>query len=189
MKRIRWWQCIVPSLLLSVALTSCGDEMAAGPGTAEPTPASAGSASPNNSPAPTTSTRGSSTSPVPGNGAVTCVDWVRFETPQDQYDRASLVLVGKSVRRAGETSIYGHKATTHLVEVEQVLKGELGDGDLRISSMPPTCTVGGSYPDGDPLDPNQRVIIFANMQNGEWFTMTPAQGVLPFPLGAELPFY
>lgn len=169
MKRIRWWQCIVSFLLVSMALTSCGDEMTAGPGTAEPTPASAGSASPT-------------------NGAVACVDWVRFQTAQDQYDHASLVLIGKSVSRAGETSIYGHKATTHLVEVEQVLKGELGDGNVRISSMPPTCTVGGSYPEGDPLDPNQRVIIFANMQNGEWFTMTPAQGVLPFPQGAEIPF-
>ncbi len=169
MKRIRWWQCIVPFLVLSVALTACGDEMAGGGGTQGATSAPTNSASPN-------------------NGAVACVDWVRFETPQDQFDQAGLVLIGKSVSRAGETSIYGHKAATHLVEVEQVLKGELGDGDLRISSMPPTCTVGGSYPEGDPLDPNQRVIIFANMQNGEWFTMTPAQGVLPFPQGAELPF-
>lgn len=84
-----------------------------------------------------------------------------------------MVLIGKSVSRAGETTIYGSKATTHLVEIEQVLKGEPGDGNLRISSMPPTCTGGESYPDGDPLDPNQRVIIFATRQGGEWFTMTP----------------
>lgn len=132
---------------------------------------------------------GSGCSLVPSGGPVACVDWVRFETPQDQYDKAGVVLIGKSVSTVGETSIYGYKATTHLVEVEQVLKGDPGDGNLRISSMPPTCTGGVTYPDGDPLDPNQRAIIFATKQGGDWFTMTPAQGVLPFQQGRELPFH
>ena len=127
--------------------------------------------------------------PLSSSGPIACVDWVRFETPQDQYDNAGMVLIGKSVSRAGETSIYGYKATTHLVEVEQVLKGDPGDGNLRISSMPPTCTVGETYPEGDPLDPNQRVIIFAAKQGGDWFTITPTQGVLPFQQGAQLPFH
>ncbi|MGO4586532.1 hypothetical protein AB4Z38_22000 [Arthrobacter sp. 2RAF6] len=99
------------------------------------------------------------------------------------------MLIGKSVSQAGETTIYGSKATTHLVEVEQVLKGNPGDGNLRISSMPQTCSGGESYLDGDPLDTGQRVIIFATRQGGEWFTMTPEQGVLPFPQGSELPFH
>ena len=60
-----------------------------------------------------------------------------------------VVLVGTSVSRAGETSICASKAITHLVEVEQVLKGNPGEG----------------------------------------FTHTPAQGVLPFLLGAEIPFH
>jgi len=100
-----------------------------------------------------------------------------------------MVLIGKSVSQVGETTIYGSQATTHLVEVERVLKGDPGDGNLRISSMPPTCTVGESYPDGDPLDTAERVIIFATKQGAEWFTMTPAQGVLPFPQGSNLPFH
>jgi hypothetical protein len=161
-------------------LTSCSDKMTGGPGTAAPTPNSTSSAFPSN---PTTG------SLVPSGGPFACVEWVRFETPQDQYDKASVVLIGTSVSRAGETIIYGHQATTHLVEVEQVLKGEPGDGNFRITSTPPTCTVGGTYPDGDPLDSNQRFIIFATKQGGEWFTMTPAQGVLPFQQGAELPFH
>jgi hypothetical protein len=164
---------MVPYLLITMLLTSCGDKVTSGPGTAEPTPNSASSAS----------------SPVTGGGTVACVDWVRFETPQDQYDKASVVLIGKSVSRAGETTIYGSEATTHLVEVEQVLKGNPGEGDLRISSMPPTCTGGETYPEGDPLDTAERVIIFATKQRGEWFTHTPAQGVLPFPQGAEIPFH
>ncbi len=179
MKRIRLWRCLLSSLLLTMLLTSCGDKLTGGPGTAEPTPNSTSSASPNNPPI---------SSLVPSGGPFACVEWVQFETPQDQYDKAGVVLIGKSVSRAGETSIYGHKATTHLVEVEQVLKGDPGDGNLRIS-MPPTCTGGESYPDGDPLDPNQRVIIFATKQGGDWFTMTPAQGVLLFQQGTELPFH
>lgn len=180
MERLRLWHHIVPCLLLATLLTSCGDEFAGGPGAAEPSPGSGSSSSPNNSPTPTGS--------VPDSGAVACVDWVRFETPQAQFDQSSVVLIGKSVGQAGETVIYGSKATTHVVEVEQVLKGDPGDGNLRISSMPQTCA-NESYLDGDPLDTSGRVIIFATKQAGEWFTMTPAHGVLPFPEGAELPFH
>jgi hypothetical protein len=158
-------------------LTSCGDSGTGGPGTAEPTTNS------------TSSIPGSASSPVPSGGAFACVEWVRFKTPQDQYDNAGVVLIGKSASGAGETIIYGHKATTHLVEVEQVLKGNPGEGNLRITSTPPTCTGGESYTDGDPLDTAERVIIFASKQGDEWFTITPAQGVLPFPQGSELPFH
>ena len=177
MKRVRLWQFIVPCLLITMLLTSCGDNVTGGPGTAEPTPN------------PTSSTTGYVSSRVTGGGPFACVDWVRFATPQDQYDNAGVVLIGRSVGPAGETSIYGSKATTHLVEVEQVFKGNPGEGNLRISSMPPTCTGGETYPDGDPLDTAERVIIFATKQGGEWFTHTPAQGVLPFPQGAEIPFH
>lgn len=131
---------------------------------------------------------GSGCSFVPGGGAATCVEWVRFQTAQDQFDNAGMVLIGKPVSQDGETSIYGYTATTHLVKVERVLKGDPGNGNLRISSMPQTCTGGESYPNGDPLQANRRVIIFATKQDGQWFTMTPAQGVLPFEQGAELPF-
>ncbi|WP_269997264.1 hypothetical protein [Arthrobacter sp. B2a2-09] len=158
-------------------LTSCGGKVTGGPGTAESTAKATGSI------------LGSTRSPGPDGGTVACVDWVRFETPQGQYDKASVVLIGKSVSQVGMTSIYGSKATTHLVEVEQVLKGNPGRENLRISSMPQTCSGSDSYLDGDPLDTAERVIIFATKQGDEWFTMTPAQGVLPFPQGAELPFH
>ena len=189
MKRIRWWPRIISFLLLTVLLTSCGDKISGGPGSAEPTPTSISSVSPNNSPTPTSSILGPASSLVADGGTAACVDWVRFETPQDQFEKASVVLIGKSVSQAGETSIYGSKATTHLVEVERVLKGHPGDGNLRISAMPQTCSGGESYLDGDPLGTAQRVIIFATKEGGEWFTMTPAQGVLPFQQGAELPFH
>lgn len=177
MKRIGLWRCLVPFLLLTMLLTSCGGKVTGGPGTAEPT-ANATTAIPD-----------SGGGPVPSGGPVACVDWVRFETAQDQYDNAAVVLIGKSVSQVGETTIYGSKAATHLVEVEHVLKGNPGEGNLRISSMPQTCSGSESHLDGDPLDTSQRVIIFVTKQGGEWFTMTPAQGVLPFPQGSELPFH
>ncbi|KRE64006.1 hypothetical protein ASG92_03650 [Arthrobacter sp. Soil736] len=125
---------------------------------------------------------------LPGAGAEVCVDWVWFETPQAQFDAAELVVIGRSVRRDGESAIYGYAARAHVVEVESVLKGQPGPGPLRIVSMPPTCTGGEPYPDGDPLETTRRVLIYATEQNHHWFTMTPAQGVLPFDRGARLPF-
>jgi len=44
------------------------------------------------------------------------------------------------------------------------------------------------HPDGDPLDTTRRVLIYATEQNDQWFTMTPAQGVVLFDRGARLPF-
>lgn len=177
MKRMRLWRCLFLSLLLSVLLTSCGNEATDGPEPTEPKTTA------------TSSVPVSPSGPVQSGGPVACVDWVRFETPRDQYDNAGLVLIGKSVSQAGGTSIYGYSATTHLVEVEQVLKGNPGDGNLHITSTPPTCTAGESYPDGDPLDTAERIIIFASKQGSAWFTITPAQGVLPFPQGSSLPFH
>ncbi|MCY1675760.1 hypothetical protein OVA06_13760 [Pseudarthrobacter sp. SL88] len=179
MKSIQIWRCLVPTLLLSVLLTSCGNEGTGGAGPTEVTEPKTTA---------TSTILSSPSSPVQSGGPLACVDWVRFETPQNQYDNAALVLIGKSVSQAGETSIYGHRATTHLVEVEQILKGDPGEGNLHITSTPPTCTAGESYPDGDPLDTAERVIIFASKQGSEWFTITPAQGVLPFPQGSNLPF-
>ena len=120
--------------------------------------------------------------------AEVCADWVQFQDPQDQFDRAGLVAVGKPVRQDGETSIYGYTARTHVVEVEKILKGEPGQETILVSSMPQTCTGGESYPEGDPLDTKQRVLIFATEQDNQWFTMTPSQGVVPFERGTPLPF-
>lgn len=125
---------------------------------------------------------------IPTSGTETCVDWVRFESPQDQYDQAGAVMVGRSVGEDGKTVIYGYQATGHVVQVEQVLKGSPGTGNVRILSVPQTCTGSNSYPNGDPLQAAERVIIFANQQGKDWVTMTPEQGVLPFPEGTELPF-
>lgn len=188
MKLIRIKRWFIPIALLTVTVTSCGGPETSGAGTTISTPTLTSSALPVSTPPLASPVPGPVTSAARDGSAVSCVEWIRFEKPQDQYNSAPLVLIGKSVSRAGATNIYGSQATTHLIEVEQVLKGTLGDGSLHINSMPPTCTVSETYPEGDPLDTTERIIIFATMQGGEWYTLTPFQGTIPFPEGAELPF-
>ncbi|MHA7180388.1 hypothetical protein ACX80J_09750 [Arthrobacter sp. MDB2-24] len=110
----------------------------------------------------------------------TCVDWVRFETLQERFDQAELVIVGVGTERDGTESIYDAEAHSYRVDVAEVLKGDLPSGTVRISSMPVTCTAGSQYPEGDPLDTASDVLIFANRHEGEWFTLTPFDGVLPY---------
>lgn len=125
---------------------------------------------------------------IPGSTAEVCVDWIRFETAQDQFRQATLVVIGTPAGTDSETRIYGYTAHIHVVEVEDVLKGDPEPGPLRIAAMPVTCTGGVSYPEGDPLDGRRRMLIYATKQNGYWFTMTPAQGAVPFDPGTSLPF-
>ncbi|WP_157356989.1 hypothetical protein [Arthrobacter sp. U41] len=125
---------------------------------------------------------------LPTGPSETCVDWIRFETPQAQYDHAALVVISKPVRADGETALYGYRANVHLLDVETVLKGEPGPAPLRITSTPPTCSPGFLYPDGDPLERSQRMLIYASKQDGGWITQTPVQGAVPFDAGTPLPF-
>src|SRR6478609_8270130 len=94
---------------------------------------------------------------VPGPRTDACVDWVRFETMQQRFDHAGAVLGGTAVKRDGEVRIDAYQANVHVVEVEQVLKGGLSEGSVRIASMPVTC--GASYPNGDPLDAGGRQLF------------------------------
>ncbi|MCY0905372.1 hypothetical protein [Arthrobacter sp. H14-L1] len=124
-----------------------------------------------------------------GTTSGTCVDWVHFDTPQDIFNQAGVVVIGKPLSQDGQTSIYGYTAQTHLVKIEKVLKGDTGANTMQISAMPETCTGGVSYPDGDPLETSRRLIIFLTKDDGKWFTFTPAQGVLSFDNGTALPFH
>ena len=113
---------------------------------------------------------------LPGSKTDVCVDWVHFETAQDQFRQAALVVIGTPAGTDAETRIYGYTAQVHVVEVGNVLKGDPGPRPLRMASMPLTCTGGVSYPEGDPLDGQRRMLIYATNQNGSWFTMTPDPG-------------
>lgn len=109
-----------------------------------------------------------------------CADWVRLNSVQDLYDEAAAVFVTSKGERAGTTRIYGVDAHTHNMQVDEVVKGDIADESIRITSMPITCTQGSQYPDGDPLETTDRIIVFANNINGQWFTLTPYDGTLPY---------
>jgi hypothetical protein len=120
-----------------------------------------------------------------------CPGWVDFETPQDLYDDARLVVTGEAEPAGGDVLLYGAEATVYRIHVDDVLKGDPGDGDLLVASTPFSC--GGQNdpsPDGDPLDIDGEVILFLfRTEAGDgWRTATPLQGVLPMPDDGVLPF-
>ncbi len=118
----------------------------------------------------------------------TCVSWADLATPQDQFDESDLVLIGTPISTSGTVTAFGAEAQTHLVEVSEVLKGRRVGPLIRVSSMPETCTGSGNYPNGDPLETEERIIIFANLLDGEWLTATPFKGTLPYAPDEPLPF-
>lgn len=119
---------------------------------------------------------------------IACPSWAISDDPQVHFEAATLVVVSSNVERDGETAIYGVEAHTYRVSIEEVLKGDVGDHAIRLTDMPDPCTEEGVvYPDGDPLETMDRVMIFASEQEGEWFTLTPFGGVISFPEGTESP--
>jgi hypothetical protein len=120
----------------------------------------------------------------------TCVSWVDFETPQDAYDDARLVVRGAAGEVVGVRDLYGVAAPVHRVEVLEVLGGSDPGATIDVASTPLTCMGdAGEYPDGDPLDVEGELILFlTRAEGGGWRLMTPYDGVLPMPDDGVLPF-
>lgn len=112
--------------------------------------------------------------------AVSCPSWAGFPTVQEKYDAAELVIVASSTTRDGTAPIFGVDAHSYEVDVDQVIKGQLDGGSIRVSSTPDSCGGEAEYPEGDPLELATPVLIFATEQDGEWFTLTPFDGTHPF---------
>ena len=93
MKCIRLWRRVVPSLLLTMLLTSCGDKMTGGPGTAEPTPNSSSSASPHDSPSATSSVLGPTGTTPPQEKCAAFLP----STPCTRYSSVSGTASGKDL--------------------------------------------------------------------------------------------
>lgn len=119
----------------------------------------------------------------------TCVDWVWFPTPADAVAEADAVVRTTGPAAAsGTAELFGTDATVHTLAVGAVLAGSgARAGDvLEVASTPVTCTGGGRYPDGDPLDATGTLLVLLERdeQTGAWRTLTPAQGVVAAPDGA-----
>lgn len=119
---------------------------------------------------------------LPGCGpeSVSCPSWAGFPTLQEKYDAADLVVVASSGTRNGTAPIFGVDAHAYEVRVDEVLKGDVAVDSVRIASMPDPCSGTADYPDGDPLETSGPLLVFATRQDGEWFTLTPFDGTLPF---------
>ena len=118
---------------------------------------------------------------------VTCVDWVTFETPADLAEAADLVVVGEQLGTDGSTARFGVDATAHTIRVDRVLKGELDDTEIRVLSLPATCST-SDYPDGDQLAAPGTVQYFLDRDAGQWQTVTSYQGALTVPADGSLPW-
>ncbi len=65
----------------------------------------------------------------------TCVDWVPYETAQNAYDDAELVVVGTLGEATGSTTLFGVDVPVHDVTVDEVIKGD-SPGTLQIAGAP-----------------------------------------------------
>lgn len=115
-----------------------------------------------------------------GSDSVSCPSWAGFPTTQEKYDAADLVVVASTSMRDRTAPIFGVNAHSYEIRVGEVLKGDVDGGSVRISSMPDPCSGTAEYPEGDPLATSRPLLVFATQQDGEWFTLTPFDGTVPF---------
>ncbi|MEU4387790.1 hypothetical protein [Promicromonospora sp. NPDC023805] len=153
---------------------------------------------------------GSTTTATSGEA---CADWVTFKSPAEAASGAGVVLRGSVVERDGTARFFGVDAHRWLFDVEEVLERpapandveprpevEVSPGErVAVVSTPETCTAGGLYPGGDPLDPatglgdaDGSVIVLlvdgdGQGGEGELHLITPFQGVLTPDLDGSLP--
>jgi len=118
-----------------------------------------------------------------------CVSWVDFETPQDAFEDATLVVVGTAEPTGSTRDVFGVAMPVYAVDVDQTLKGETPD-DLTVTPTPLTCMGDASeFPDGiDPLATDEQLVLFLHREGSEWRPITPHDGVLPMPDDGVLPF-
>jgi hypothetical protein len=146
-----------------------------------------------------------------GGTGVTCVDWVSFESPREAAAGADAVLLGTVVEQAGTVELFGVDANRWVFDVEHVLERPepvrdgadrppglpVSAGDrISVVSTPETCTDGGAYPEGDPLDPatglggedGAVIAILSGAEGTEDLSLiTPYQGVVTPVADGTLP--
>lgn len=118
-----------------------------------------------------------------------CVSWVDYETPQQAYDDATLVVVGTAEPTGSTRDVLGVPMPVYAIDVAETLKGE-SPTDLLVAPAPLTCMGGASeFPDGiDPLATDDELVLFLHLDDEGWRLITPFDGVLPMPADGVLPF-
>ncbi|PFG44711.1 hypothetical protein ATJ88_3447 [Isoptericola jiangsuensis] len=115
-----------------------------------------------------------------------CVDWADYDTPADAALDADAVAHGRVTGQTGTTYLFGETAHVWEVAVDAWLQGS-GARTIEVVSAPRTCENGSPYPDGDPLDGTDDVILLLTADGARWQTLTGFQGVIPAPPAGELP--
>lgn len=119
----------------------------------------------------------------------TCVSWVDYETPQDAFDDANLVVVGTAEPTGATRDVFGEPMPVYAIAIRETLKGE-APAKLEVTPTPLTCMGDASqFPDGvDPLATDDGIVLFLYFEGAGWRPITPFDGVLPVPADGVLPF-
>lgn len=126
-----------------------------------------------------------------GSRSMTCTSWVPFATPAEALDNAELTVTARILDHEESVNLYG--ADAHVWEVttdgRAALRGDAPSETLRVISTPVTCEEGGPYPEGDPLDTDDTLVLFLTRDQAgdDWRTLTPRQGSLPAGSAGEMP--
>lgn len=113
--------------------------------------------------------------------AQTCVSWAVYETPNEAFEAAALVVSGTVAPARATRDVFGYQAAVHKVRVAQVLKGDAVEGStVEVAATPETCGGGEVYPNGDPLDVDGTLTLFLieSESSGQWRLLSPFSGVL-----------
>ncbi len=134
--------------------------------------------------------------------AQTCVSWVDFEDPQAMFDDATIVVVGVADPADGSVELLSGPAERHRIAVEEVVKGDFAGDELWAAAPRDYCVAEPPQPVDDPIPTGERVLLFLHPASAEpvrageepatadveaWSTLTPLDGVVVLPAGAELP--
>ncbi|MFC0674697.1 hypothetical protein [Brachybacterium hainanense] len=118
-------------------------------------------------------------------GVYQCADWADFSDPALAFESADAVVVGTPAASTSTVPMMGVDAAVHEVAVRVVLKGEVEDGGtIEVASTPETCSDGGLYPSGDPLDTDAELLLYLTTPStfGIRATLTPGEDtVRPAP--------
>jgi hypothetical protein len=114
----------------------------------------------------------------------TCVLWMGYSSPQEAYDAATLVVVGHALPSTSTRTLFGEPVPRHEIVVSEVLKGD-APNPLWASPAPITCS--GPVATA-PLNTDDTIIVFLDLTESVWHTITPKEGVIVAPSDGSLPF-
>jgi len=119
-----------------------------------------------------------------------CRDYVSFEgDPAALAEAADLVFVGEVLGDDGVELFNEVDASAYTIRVDEVLKGDVSESELRVISIPDGCTTPGEpadYSRGNQLEVEGKAQFFLSMTGGKWTTFSPFEGATPLGPNDEL---